>query len=195
LPEILRDATNPAPTRRLAAPTAILDPASEQLVQARIAVAREEAFTQGRSAGRADAEDAVRRAASTVVAALDSLTDEVRSQRSAAVALNMDLVEVVARAVVGACPPTEALMLVTHVRDAVDQLHADEFEVRTHPDDAEALRAALTDRRLRVIDDPTVERGEATVDGGACGARLTRARLLDVALEQVVEDHGAEGRA
>ncbi len=197
MPDVLRHAP-PAPApHRLSAPSVHVDPITERHLEHRIEVAERDAFARGEQAGRAAAEQAADRAARAIVAAIDRWTEEVREQREAATARNLDLVALVSRAVVGASPPTSANLLADRIRTAVDSLQAPDLTVHVHPQDADAVRVALdadpSTTVLHVVADARRSPGDAVVEGGHCGARLTRDALLQIAIELVGEEPDVGG--
>ncbi len=186
MPEVLRIEVDPAATRTLLRPDAVLDPATRETLDTAVAEARTRAFHAGEVSGRAAAASDAERAADRVVAAVRALHDEVSTQRAAAVRASLDLATAVAAAVLDRTPPDDALAIVERVAAALDGLDEDPLEVRVHPSMESALRS-VDDPRVRVVADPSLDAGDARVVGSTCGAELTRQALLDAALELLGE--------
>lgn len=186
--EVLHLDDDPSSVRALAAPGAVLDPATAQVLEQAVAEAEERGRRDGERAGREAAAAEVARAVTAVTDALEHVTRELTDARVLAAATNLDAVRTVAEAVLGRTPPAEALEVLDRVRAAVDLLDADRMEVRLHPIDHQVLDDAVDDDRLQLVADPKVAQGDAVVGTSVAGARLTRAALLEAALRAVTEE-------
>lgn len=197
MPDVLRESHSAPVPHRLSSPIVRIDPITQRHLDECVAVAERDAFARGEEAGRKSAERAAERAASAIVGALDRWTDEVRDQRRAATARNLELVERVSRAVIGQSPPASATVVVDRLRDTVDQLRTDALTVRVHPDDADAVTAVFASQAmttsLQVVADARLAPGDAVVDGGHCGADLTRDTLLRIAVDLLAEEPDTGG--
>jgi flagellar biosynthesis/type III secretory pathway protein FliH len=189
LPEVLR-APDEGRVRVLSAPAPVLDPATAQTLEREVAAAREQGRREGEQAGRAAGEQAARDAAAAVASALDALHAEVVAQRQAATTASLQLAVELAADVLERTPPDDARTLLARVEEAADALDDPSLDVRLHPDDLAALDGAGIDARLQLVADPGQAPGEARIVGTWGGAELTRARLLEAA----VQARGEEGR-
>lgn len=187
MPEVLRLDVAADAVRSLTGPTPVLDPTTAAVVEQAVAEAQRRAYAEGEAAGRRAAVDEATSAATRIVTALggaiDQLMAELAGQREAATTASLQLARVVAAAVVGATPPPEALALSDRIHDAVRLLDDDPLQVRVNPADAAALEGLLSEPRLALVADASVAAGDARVVGQHGGAELTRAALLDAALE------------
>jgi flagellar biosynthesis/type III secretory pathway protein FliH len=181
LPEILHLTVDDDRVHTLRGPVAVLDAATNDVLETAVAEAAARAHREGEAAGRAAAVDAADRAAAGIIGALQELLGEVRSQVRTATQLNLDFAAEVATAVLERTPPDEALTVIDRVRRAVDALDELTLQVRLHPDDAAALTTAATEG-LELVADPTVDRGDARVVGANGGAELTRLAMVAAAV-------------
>lgn len=163
--------------RTLAAPRAVLDPATEAVVDQATRAAHARGYAEGLAEGR----NAASAAAAQVVAKLDEVLRELLAQRDAAREADLGLAARLAADVIGATPPVDALALLDRVRDAATVLDDDPLEVRLNPADHAAIGDAPRDRRLQLVADPTVAAGEAVLAGAWGGAELTRDAMLQAA--------------
>lgn len=180
MPEVLR--TEIVGAQTLARPGAVLDPATAEVLAAEVAAAEARGHAAGEAAGRAAARAELDRAVAAVTDACRQVHDELREQRRTACATDLDLAAAVADAVLGRCPPDDALTVLDQVRDAVTMLDDDPLELRLHPDDLAALDGATLDPRLRLHADRTLAPGDATVRGDWGDADLRRTALTRAAL-------------
>ena len=164
--------------RTLAAPKAVLDPATAAVVERASDAAHARGYTEGIAAGRSAA--AV--AAAQVVAKLDEMLGELLAQRDAAREADLALAARLATDVLGATPPIDAIALLDRVREAATVLDDDPLEVRLNPADLAAIGDAPRDRRLHLLADPAVAPGETVLAGAWGGAELTRAAMLEAAM-------------
>jgi flagellar biosynthesis/type III secretory pathway protein FliH len=186
LPEILHLTVDENRVHTLRGPVAVLDTATNAVLETAVAEAADRAYREGEAAGRAAAVDAADRAAAAVVGALHELLAEVRSQVQVATQLNLDFAAEVATAVLERTPPDEALTVIDRVRRAVDALDELPLQVRLHPDDAAALTTAATEG-LELVVDPSVDRGDARVVGANSGAELTRLTMVAAAVTVIAQ--------
>jgi len=182
LPEILHRAAADETPRRLAVPTAMLDPATEQVVAERIAQAAEEAWRDGYEKGNTDGRAAVNATTTTLRTHLGQMLTELRSQREVATAVHIDVARSLATAVLGATPPDSANTVLTRIGDAL-ALIDDTVTVYLHPDDAAAVGTAISDDNVTVATDSRLGLGEVRINGLHGGAQLTREQLLNAAAE------------
>ena len=187
MPEVLR-APDEGQVRVLGAPDPVLDPATAQALEREVAAAREQGWREGEQAGRVAAEQAARDAAAAVASALDALHAEVVAQRQAATAASLQLAVELAADVLERTPPDDAQVLLDRVQQVVEELDDPSLEVRLHRDDLVALDDGRVDTRLRLVADPGQAPGEARVVGAWGGAELTRARLLEAAIQARAEE-------
>jgi flagellar biosynthesis/type III secretory pathway protein FliH len=175
--------------RTLAAPKAVLDPATAAVV----AQAADAAHARGYAEGIAEGRIAASAAAAQIVARLDEVLGELLAQRAAAREADIGLAARLAADVLGATPPVDALALLDRVHEAATVLDDDPLEVRLNPADLAAIGSAPHDRRLQLLADPAVAPGEAVLGGAWGGAALTRAAMLDAAI--ALHDAGHTGPA
>ena len=162
----------------LAAPRAVLDPATTAVVERASDAAHARGYAEGIAAGRT----AAAAAAAQIVARLDEVLAELLAQRDAAREADLALAARLATDVLGATPPVDALALLDRIREAATVLDDDPLEVRLNPADLAAIGDAPRDRRLQLLDDPAVAAGEAVLAGAWGGAEMTRAAMLEAAM-------------
>lgn len=183
--EVLHATGDTMDVRSLAAPAAIVDPATARLIDATVAEATARAHQDGEAAGRQAAMQEVAQAVAAVRDGLDRVTAELTAQRELALTADLELVSAVAEAVLERTPPDDAMDVLDRIREAVDLLDADAIQVRVNPQDHAVLTEHTDDARLQLVADPAVERGEATIGTPVAGAQLTRRALLDAALRVI----------
>ncbi len=183
MPDVLRD-TPVTATRRLGAPLAPFDDITEQLVRQRVDAAARDAYERGRADGKSQASEQMQHALDTVVQAIDQWTNEVRAQRAAALTRHLEIVEQLAADVLSRAPADDEMIVAQRVRAAITNLPVDQLVVKVAPDVHTSVTDLLDDvAHLQVVADPAVPAGGAVVEGGACGAELTREHLFTLALD------------
>ena len=145
---------------------------------------RAEAFEAGRregfAAGRADMAGAAER----VQAALAGATAEVLQMRSDCVHETLDAAFEVAEFVLGRAPHDDPESLMPRIEDALRNLDDEELAVAIHPQDWDAVSAAVRmPPGVTIERDPSLRPGEARVTGRWATADLTREAALEVARE------------
>jgi flagellar biosynthesis/type III secretory pathway protein FliH len=186
LSEVLQlpvDGSNP---RRLGVPEAVFDPATATAVERRIAAVRAEALAEGEAAGRAAARAEGERLRQVVASTSAAIREELAADRAQMLAVHLELARRVAEAVLDRCPCPEADALLDRVRAAVALVDADPLDVRVHPEHHAPLQDLDVDG-IAWIADPSLQPGEARIDGRTCGVDLRRAALVDAALQLLTE--------
>lgn len=186
--DILRLKVDETRIHALGAPPPVLDPTTAAVVDQRVAAARAEAFAEGESAGRRAAVEQLTVLKEGIETALANLHEVLQQQRAEATRASLVLAEAVAAAVLDRTPPDEADQLLERVREAIRHLDPDDLQIAVHPDDHALLAADDAPARGSWIVDATLARGEARIAGPYGGAELTRAALLDAALQVLGED-------
>jgi flagellar assembly protein FliH len=174
----------------LVAPAPVWDAVTAQAIAAERDAAEARGHARGLAEGRAEAAGEIARLGQALELAFASLRAEVAAQREAAVTADLDVACAVIDEVLGTAPPTDALLLLDRVREVAAMLDDPTLEVRLHPDDQAVLAGAALDPRLSLVADPTVARGEASVDGTWGRADLRRRALRDAAFAQLTAGHG-----
>jgi flagellar biosynthesis/type III secretory pathway protein FliH len=174
----------------LVAPAPVWDAVTAQAIAAERDAAEARGHARGLAEGRAEAVGEIVRLGQALEAAFADLRAEVAAQREAAVAADLDVARAVIDEVLGTAPPTDALQLLERVREVAAMLDDPTLEVRLHPEDRAVLTGAALDPRLSLVADPTVARGEASVDGTWGRADLRRRALRDAAVAQLAALHG-----
>lgn len=158
------------------------DPALDAALQARLAQAAAEARALGHREGMAAAAGAAEQAAARVVAALTRADGELRAIAAAA---DVDLALRIARAVLDREPRDGSMLLLERVREALARLDDERIAVHLHPRDAVVLHEPLQrvatglGTALDVVEDTTIDEGEALLAGRWARADLTRAAALE----------------
>lgn len=167
-----------------------------EAVQALVAAAAREAFDRGRREGiEAGTAGAARQAAALagpVAEAIEGGIEHLRSLRDAEHAELLELAAAIARAVTGGELNAGGPQLLQDVAAALDALDDAPLVVVVHPRDLQLLVGGLTGRPgISVVEDATLEPGEALVRGPWAVAELTR----DARWSAVAESLGLGERA
>lgn len=186
MPEVLRVAIDDGAPRVLVGPSAVLDPATAAVLDRALAEATAAAYREGEAAGRLAAVEDARAAAARLHEALAGILAELDERRREATRASLELARLAACAVLDRTPPDDACAVLERVRAALDVLDEEPVQALVHPTDAPGL-AAGADRRIEVVADPTVAPGDVRLRGRTCGAELTRAAMVEAALEVLGE--------
>ncbi|MEA2590798.1 MAG: hypothetical protein QOD62_629 [Actinomycetota bacterium] len=161
-----------------------------EAVQALISTAAREAFDRGRREGiEAGTSAAARQAAALarpVAEAIEGGIEQLRSLRDAGHAELLELAAAIARAVTGGELNAGGPQLLQDVAAALDALDDAPLVVVVHPRDLQLLVVGLTGRPgISVVEDATLEPGEALVRGPWAVAELTRDALWSAVAESL----------
>ena len=161
-----------------------------EAVQALISTAAREAFDRGRREGiEAGTIAAARQAAALagpVAEAIEGGIEQLRSLRDAGHAELLELAAAIARAVTGGELNAGGPQLLQDVTAALDALDDAPLVVVVHPRDLQLLVVGLTGRPgISVVEDATLEPGEALVRGPWAVAELTRDALWSTVAESL----------
>ncbi len=183
--EILRQTISGEP-HRLVQPRPRLDAVTARHVDELVTEAEARGRRAGEAAGAGAARVAAQRAATAVIARLDDVAEALGAHRRELTAASTELARRVCDAVLARTPPDEASAVLGRVQEAVAALDEEAIEVRLNPDDHAVLgEAVLADRRLALVADGAVARGDAVLAGRHAGVDLTRAALVEAALAVV----------
>jgi flagellar biosynthesis/type III secretory pathway protein FliH len=186
LPEVLRVPLDDGAPRVLVGPRAVLDPATAAVLDRALAEATATAYREGEAAGRLAAVEDARAAAARLHEALGRILAQLDEGRREASRASLELAHLAATAVLDRTPPDDATQVLERVRAALDVLDEEPVQALVNPADAPGL-AAGADRRIEVVPDPTVAQGDVRLQGRTCGAELTRAAMVEAALEVLGE--------
>ncbi|MEA2504370.1 MAG: hypothetical protein QOG36_1413 [Actinomycetota bacterium] len=161
-----------------------------EAVQALISTAAREAFDRGRREGiEAGTTAAARQAAALagpVAEAIEGGIEQLRSLRDAGHAELLELAAAIARSVTGGELNAGGPQLLQDVAAALDALDDAPLVVVVHPRDLQLLVDGLTGRPgISVVEDATLEPGEALVRGPWAVAELTRDALWSTVAESL----------
>lgn len=160
-----------------------VDPALDAFTQQRVDAAATAAYERGHRDGAAAATTAAEASADRFVAAVDHASREIlaelRAMRAADASADVALASQIAEVVLGREPHDGAQALLGRVEDALAAVDDLPLVVSVHPDDAAVIAAGLRAEGVRVEADPTLDAGEARIDGPWARAELTRQAAWD----------------
>ncbi|MFP4636424.1 MAG: FliH/SctL family protein [Nitriliruptoraceae bacterium] len=178
-----------AATRSLGVDELAVDPATAGVIEQAVADARERAYREGVDEGRAEVRQQLNALGTAVRGAVGELRAEFAAEREHVAAASLELARAAATAVLDRTPPDEALVVLERVRAALDLLDDGPLTVRLHPDDQAVVADAAGDLdQVEFVADARLDRGEAAVSGPYSAAQLTRAAMLEAALEALAEE-------
>ena len=158
----------------------LIDDYVEQLIEQAQAEAFEAGRREGLAAGRAETADVARRVEASVAGAA---ADLVR-MRTECVRQAIDAGIEVAEFVLGRAPHDDGATLAPRIEAALNNLDDEELLVMIHPQDWDAISAAVRlPNGVTMERDPSLRPGEARISGRWARAELTREAALAVARE------------
>lgn len=178
---VIRNATVAAAPKAFGhgAPVLVDDYMTELLEKAR-AEAFEAGRREGYAAGRAETADAAARVENALVDA----TAQVVRMRTTCVQEAIDAAFVVAEFILGRAVHDDGESLIPRIEQALRNLDDEELVVTIHPQDWDAVSAAVRlPNGVTLERDPSLRPGEARVTGRWATAEITREAALAVARE------------
>lgn len=156
-----------------------LDERLRSHVEAEIERAHRAGLAAGYEQGRSDAIATTESLAAAISLATTELVDYAAAEKAAAVNAVIELAERVATVVMNRTPHDGGRAALERIREVLEGLDDGPFTIAVHPDDLDAVGAALGDDRAMVAPDPSLRPGEARIRGVWSYAELTQAAAWD----------------